>query len=221
MIKRGRTLLIALLIAGATTVGLAGSASAAPVTTGSTACSAVLTVVPSEIFYSPGHLGTWQEFGTVTEVGSCAPGATSPVLATGHWERDGDARDTTTGECPRARFSLQSTFNGDWTDYFEMTPESAVTSTQLIGIRPFYTPPIPVGTDSFSVPLPSGGVVVAKTDPVACTPWPTTDDPPPPPSYSLPAPPTFHIEFDNPSVTSLLQACLTVQGVVPRTCLKV
>jgi hypothetical protein len=90
---------------------------------------------------------------------------------------------------------------------------------QLFGVDPIYTPPIPFGTGALFEPVPSGGVVVGRTDQVACAAWPTAMNPPP---YSVAAPPKFHIELDGaPPAGSLLQACLTVQGVVPRTCLGV
>src|SRR4051794_35574907 len=186
----------ALVVAITGGVGWAGPASAAGASAGSAPCSSMLTVVPTEIFWAPGHVGPWWEGGSVTEVGSCIPGATGPVIATGSWQRVGAARASLTGECPPASFSLQDTRTGAWTNYYEMTNESATETSQLIGIDPIYTPGIPVGTDSFSTRIPTGGVTLARTDPVACNAWPTVDEPPPPPDYTLPAPPSFHIEFD-------------------------
>jgi hypothetical protein len=219
VITRWRTLLIALIVGGASTVGLAASASAAGVTEASASCSGVLTVVPTDIVWAPGHVGPWWEDGTVTEVGSCVPGATSPVVATGTWQRVGGPKSSVTGECPRSSFSLQDTRTGAWTNYFEMTSESPTESSQVIGINPIYTPGIPVGTESFTTQIPTGGVRIAHTDPVACSAWPTTDAVTEP--FSVPGPPTFHIVLEQPALASLLHACVTIRGIVPRTCLQV
>ena len=219
MAKRALGLLAVVVCTGV--VGVAGPAVADPVTvqSGSASCSAMLTVTPTDIVWAPTHQGDWWEDGSVTEVGSCEPGATDPVLATGSWQRVGGSRDSVTGECPGASFSLQDARTGRWTYYYEMTAESGRDTFQVIGIDPFYTPPIPLFYDSFFLTLPAGGALLAKTDPVACAAWPTGPSEAPP--FQIPGPPPFHIELDGklPAATSLLQACLTVQGLLPRTCL--
>jgi hypothetical protein len=182
---RGLALVTTLAIAAAGTVGLAQPAGAAQITVGSAPCSATLTVVPGDIEWGPGYgplairESGWLEIGNVTAAGSCQPGATAPVVATGMWERFGSSRDSVTGECPPAEFSLQSTQTGTWTDYYEMTNEYAgVQGAQLLGIDPSYTPPVPFGTDGLTTPVPTGGVAVGQTDAAACASWPTAPSPP-------------------------------------------
>src|SRR5207248_6291299 len=218
MAKRGLAFLAATVVAGGAVVGLARPVAATQVTIGSgpTACSSTGTVVPD--FLGWGRDG-WEEGGTLTEVGSCQAGATSPVIATGHWQRTGGARNPVTGECPPAFFELQDTRTNEWTDFWEMTDESTVVqSPQVIGANPFYVQ-VPFGTDVINVRVPAGGVSLAETDPAACAAWPTATNPPP---TSFPTPPPFHIKFFGPPAggsqppTSLLKACLTVLGVLPR-----
>ena len=218
---------VALVVSVAGLVGLAQPANAGQVTVGlgPPSCYATLTVVPYGNIEWAGRYG-WAEEGSVTEVGSCRPGATSPVIATGTWSRydfNGTyASGITVGGCPSAEFWLQDSRNGSWTDYYEMTGESSTVQTpQLIGINPIYTPPVPFGYDSISTRVPTGGVTLAQTDPVACRSWPTGSDPSVGPG-SYPAPP-FHIQLvgripTSPPRGGLLQTCLTVQGVLPRTC---
>ncbi|MBV8303986.1 MAG: hypothetical protein JOZ04_07230 [Acidimicrobiia bacterium] len=156
----------------------------------------------------------------MTEVGSCQPGATAPVIGTGTWDRYGSGRDATTGQCPPAEFFLHDR-TGQWTYYYEMTDEySGMQSPQLLGLDPLYTPPVPFGYGALFTRVPTG-FAVAQTDTWACAAWPTVSFPTTPP-YSYPAAPTYRIELDGaPSPASLLQACLTVKGALPRTCLGV
>lgn len=212
--RRFGVLGVALAVCASGVLAVALPAAADPVTVqpGSAACSAVLTVVPTDIYWGPSHAGDWWEGGTVTEVGSCAPGATAPMVGTGTWQRYGGGRSPVTGQCPPAEFVLKGRNGGN---YYEITDESSlVDSPQILGLNYFYSPNVPIGTDSFSERVPTG-LTLAHTDAAACAAWPTTSAPP----ANIPAPAPFHIElYGVPAPTSLLQACVTVQGVLPRTC---
>lgn len=213
MRNRGIVLTAVLAVCGVGMFGLAGTASAAQLTIepGSAPCSAVLNVVPGPIRLVGGRQGPLYEGGTVTEVGSCEPGATGPVLATGTWDRYGGSQDVF-GRCPSAELWLTDARTGRFEHDYEITQESsAASSAEIFGVNPDYFA-IPFGYGAIVVPAPVGGFFVAQTDQVACAAWPTT-------LSDAPAPPPFRIEIDGPrSPTSLLHACLTVTGVLPRAC---
>jgi len=222
MVNRGLALLAALVVVGTGVVGLAAPASADPIVVNPAAvfeCHATATVVPTEVFADP-RLGWW-EGGTLSGSGTCRSSqGTAPLTFGGSWERFGSG-----GGCPAAWFHLdvQGPFPRFQT-WREMTSENPAVASRVIGINPFYVPPggVPVGYGSFSVPVATS-FGVATSDPVACAAWPTTPGEEP---QSSPAPPPFQVVADwnisgYPFPTtppSLLSACVTVQGVLPRTC---
>ena len=220
----GVATVLALLGAGA--VGLAGPASAAGVSVGFGSglgfqCQATLTVVPSDISWG-GRYG-WTESGTVSGDGTCGSGfGSGPVSFTGSWERMDGVAVRTQGGCPPWDMLLSRGSPGSGLNLVEMTDEgTSGPNLQLIGNGPFTTPGIPFGTGSlFAEGATPWGI--GQTDPVACAAWPTG----PPTTLTVPGPPPFHITLDwnndgVPVPTNLLGLCLTVQGVIPRTCLDV
>ena len=240
-----KTLAVAAVVAvlGAGAVGLAGPAAAAGVTVGlgpglGLECHADITVTPGSIFWTVGYdpvstLRTdgWEEDANLSGSGTCwENGAQVRVTLSGSWRRFGGGRDTTTGQCPRAEFfpiiHTGGTFN-TYQTWLEMTEETAAApSRQIDEVNPFYEPPggVPVGTDALNLPVATS-FAVTETDPAACAAWPTVSFPPP---LSFPAPAPFHVAadwnvsgFPVPLPPSLLSLCLTVQGVVPRTCLAI
>ena len=220
----------ALALAGAATIGLGRSAVAqvTVVPPEPFECHATITVVPSSLVYGQGsEFGMkavgWNEFASLSGSGTChsdpmphlGPGEDVPITFTGSWMRFGSA-----GGCPPADFQLNFS-TGQSQQWHEFTNESDA-PIQIIGINPIETPPVPFGTGAFVFPVATSYGLI-QTDPAACQAWPSTNPPP----TTLSTPPPFHVIADwNLSglpvpFSSLVQACVTVQGVVPRTCVVV
>jgi hypothetical protein len=234
MARRAFAVLAMVALVGAGAVGVAGPASAAGVTVGSGSgltfvCHATATVVPSTIDWGR---GVWEESGTVGGDGSCqSGGATWQVNFSGTWSRFGGGRGST---CPVSDFHLwdmhlanpNASFDTaqEWRELSGESPTGP--SRQVIAVNPIDMPPggVPIGTDALFVPVPTS-LGVAETDPAGCAAWPTAPSPEP---VEYPAPPPFHAtvdwNFPGPPLGApsppggLLQTCLTVQGVVPRSC---
>jgi hypothetical protein len=245
-----RVLAVVTVVAASGVVASAAPAAATGVSVGSGAapvfvCHATATVTPSVIYAGPIYIQGirtvgWVGSGAVSGDGTCQSDPSAPWQLTfsGTWNRSG-SRDASTGECPPAGFELQmhltnASASFDRTQsWLEMTDEmSSGPSRQVIAVDPIYTPfplaPVPVGTDGLYPSFPVGtSYGIAQTDPAACAVWPASGPPP----DSLPAPPPFQVTADwsfpgpplgpGPTPTGLLQFCLTVQGVVPRSCLNV
>jgi hypothetical protein len=222
LVRRMFVVGLVLGIVGIGVVSLAGSASAdANVGVNpenAFSCHLTLTVVPGDIYYD-GKYG-WQENGDVTGQNVChSGGQTTSTPYAGSWQRDG-WRNSATGQCPSARLFLSVVGSpGSWQTWYEMTQEGAGVDSTLWGIDPIYMPPggVPFGNGAIFEPVPSGGTFVARVDPAACAHWPTQDQPT---DYTVPVPAQapFHITADG-GTPSLLSLCLTVQGVVPRSCI--
>jgi hypothetical protein len=106
----------------------------------------------------------------------------------------------------------------------EQNWEEARFSQEVIGVYNFRSPGVPtLFGDPISVPV-FVGVGSTHADPDSCNSWPNEAFPS---NTTFPDPPPFHVTVDwafpNVPLSSngLLGLCLTVQGVVTRTCVHV
>jgi hypothetical protein len=219
MVKRALTLVAIVAVAGAGAIRLAGPADAAQVTIGSNpalgwACHADLTVIPYRLDWL-GPEPAWGEFANITGTETCQTlGGPKTLTLRGDWGRVGSARNAITGACPPASVTLTAkqgdsyVIVGGWK---EVTDETTATqSPQIIVLNEVFEDEV------LGVPPVGLAYGISHTDPAACAAWPTRPNPPP---SSFPTPAPFKVSADwDLSLPSLLSLCLTVHGVLPRTC---
>jgi hypothetical protein len=231
VIGRAVALVAGLVLAGAGIVGLAPPASAAAVVAASQAgifvCHATGTVVPTD---SETSKAGWMQAGTFSGAGACNSGGTTWQLQfSGGWSRVGPI-----GLCWAANYFLDmhltsplSTFETgqSWQEAVPtpLPPQEPVASHQVIEVAAASVDtPQPFIGPSAAVPESFG---VAETQPDACSGWP--------PAYTqatLPPPPPFEVtaDWEFPGIPSpdalqpsVLSACMTLTGVLPRACVSV
>jgi hypothetical protein len=219
MIKRVFAVAVVLGLIASGGVALAGPASAAGVSVDSVegggvsfVCHATATVVPAGLGWGRGQ---WEESGEWSGDGTCQSGAASWQLHfSGWWSRGGAG-----GKCGPAHYYLYPMWlsHGSssffWDELWDEVPAVPGVFTVTDPTAPVYMP------DSI-------GRFTTDADP--CAGWPDASASPADP---VPTPPAYHLTADWGFVSpngepvsvpsSLLQACVTVQDLVPRTCVKV
>jgi hypothetical protein len=224
MVRRAVALVAVLAVAAAGFAGLAVPANAAQVTLGFAPgvgwkCHADVTVVPYQLLWLS-ELNGWQEDANITGNGTCETlSGPQPLTFQGFWVRNGPARDAIVGECPLSMIQPSNVKLGGrdaelFDVWYEVTNETAAfPGRQIIAMNPLFI------DQKFGVPAVGISYGIAQTDPAACAAWPTTPAPPP---NSFPTPPPFHfaVDWTLNAPQSLLTLCLTLQGVLPRQCLR-